>query len=678
MFQVRTRAPRGMQDSALSAKLAFVENKTEEIAAVKTALATNNMGLGDEFSEELVNKGMLADDVEGLVDEMYDFSDSMDSVDSFEDMIAALRALVEEADNIEALVSAFVKTELVGYLEEMIEDLEYEIKIWEEEITYEYSWYDDYIQENIDTCQMQIDAYEDLINQIEDDPDSIVLAITSTINYFISVEKMISDDLVSLIDGVVDEDNPSNLTAAELLDIKTEIVYVLKETIPSEEEVILVMELVELLNSLSGTTINYDTAVENYKGKMAAQALYTIEAFTNFLDVFDEDFFDEFLNFVTNEELSFEMINAEMVILVVEYFNTFYDNNQDLLDTIDAVFSDEEQELLFDEYSTMLEGLDGQEAANSLISSLSFAQLLNLQIIFEDSFGALLDAFVESDGEIVRQLTILQGYSMYGMVNYATGETYANETRTREASELTTYDLASEVCFILDAFLQSMDTDDFGEMTNFLLDSVFEVVMLQVGTLVGVVNDESPFSENEALDAKDAVKVGLDTANEDLLTFLQDLLEYLVDEDVMQEFKVVLADVHTHYSDEYGTNYDEEYNSERYMDDYRSNAGLVFIAGVYDDFMNNSNRGTLDDILDVVFNTWRENELLDISGFSSADVTDIQGAIADVLDLLNDEFSELKDLDYTDLDADDLKKLEDFQTAFEEAMLAFYNGEEMY
>ncbi|MBI9008858.1 MAG: hypothetical protein JEZ05_02395 [Tenericutes bacterium] len=677
VFQVRTRAPRGMQDSPLSVKLAYVVNKTEEVASVRTALAQSNMPLSDEFAEELVNKGMLSLEVQALVDEMDNFGDSMDDVDSFEGMMLALRALVGEMDNIEAVVSAFVKTELVPYLEELIEMEESNIDMWENEFDDPYNWYDEeYVQEKIDSIQMQIDAYEDLIDEIEADPDSIVLAITSTINYFISVEAMISDDLISLIDGLAETDSPSDLSAAELLNVKTEIVYVLRETMPTEEEVTLVMELVDLVSSLSGTTLNYDTAVENYKGKMAAQTLYSVEAFTNFLDVFDEAFFEEFLGFVSDEEMSDEMMSAEMFIMIVEYFNTFYDDNQDLFDTIGEIFTEEEQEALFDEYITVLSNMEGQEDMEAMFTSMDFQQLLDLQMMFEDSFGVVLDAFVESDGEIVRQIAISNTYYAYDLVNEATGETYANRTRVYEARELTNLDVMSEALYLVDAFLQSLDADGLNEMTSFLLDSIFESILAQFGMMTDMRGAELPFTTLEITAAKDAIAVGLEAANQDILTFSQNLVEYMVDEEVLQQYKVVLGNIHSYYATEYGSDYDSDYNLDMYMDDYSSNAELIFVAGVYDDFMTSRNRGTLDDILVVVFDTLGDADLLEITGLSTQEVTDMETAIADVLDLFNEDFANLKDLDYTNLNAGDLADIEAFKTEVETAVMAIYFGDQ--
>jgi hypothetical protein len=679
IFQVRTRAPRGMQDSALSAKLAFVANRDQEIANINLALSGSEMGamLGNDFSEELVNKGMLSSDVESMVDEFTDFITAYDDAESFEDFVEAIRGVIEEVDNIEALVSALVKTQLVSYLEMLVEELEDENDEYEEDLESSYSYYsDDELQEMIDANNLQIDTYEDLIDQIEEDADSIVLAITSTIEYFVSVEEMISDDLVSLVDGLSGVEEASDLNVNELVDIKEEIVSILRETMPTEESMVLVLEVIDLVSSLSGTSMNFDSTVENHKGKMAAKSLYTLEAFINFLDTFDKDFFEDFKAFAVNEELSEEMISAEIGILVVKYFDKFYDDNENLLDTLSEVFTDEEQEALFDEYKVAINEMgDEFEAIYGMVDTLNFEQLMNLQVIFEDSFGALLDAFVDSDGEVVRQVAILSSFSDDDNTNLATGEVYNNYTELIEARELAIYDLYSEAFGILNAVVQSLDDDDINEVTNFLLESIFMSLVTQIDILVGAVDEELGFSEAELLAAKEVISTSLDITSSDVLAFLQAVLGYIVEEDVFQEYKTVLQDSYDYFAEEYGTDYASEYNSELYLDEFESNASLIFLASFYDDFMTNRNRGTLDDILEVLFDAMSEDDLIAFTEMDVDDIAAMETTMVSILDLLSSEFGDISKFDYNDLNSTNLEDINTFKGALGILALQLYLDE---
>ena len=664
IFQVRTRAPRGMQDSALSAKLAFVANKAEEIAAVNQTFVANGMIMDEGFSEELVNKGMVSGDIEGLVEKLSGFSENMESAETFDDFIVIIRDLVDEAENIEALISALVKVELVEYLQEEIYTLEAEKYGWVERGDSDYYGFytETEIQDKIDALQLQIDAFEDLIEQIEDDPDAIVLAITSTIEYFISVEEMISGDLVALIDGL-DVDGTDNMNVTEYVDIKEEIVYILKETMPTLEEMVLVMDVMDLVASLSGTSLSYSTTVDNFKGKTAAQSLYSLEAFINFLDTMDENFFEEVKTIGNDDDLEYDMKNAELIILVVEYFDKFYDNNEDLFDTINAVFTDEEQEALFDEYKLAMGQLEGSEfeSVSSIMTSLNFQQLIDLQIIFGDSFGEILDAFVASDGEIVRQAMLYSNFTYYEDRDSPTGTMFSNVSEYEEAKEITSYRLLKEMIVMINAFVQSLDADELNEITSFLLDSVFEGIISEIDDLADFSYDDSLFTQAEALAAKNIVSNALELANEDILAFVQALLVFLIDEDIWEEYEAVIENVYDYYVGEYGEDFRGVYSFEYSDDEYDSNAKLIFVADLYDEFMTNNNRDTLDDILEVVFDALRSEDLSVMYNYEPATITTMETAIDTVLDLLSSNFNDIKDLDYTDLDSDDLELIESFK-----------------
>ena len=80
IFTVVTKAPKGMQDSAQSASVAYVENKEQEVTAMQLALEENlPMELDPGFAEELVNKGMLASEFEDMVDAFMTFVDTRTS-----------------------------------------------------------------------------------------------------------------------------------------------------------------------------------------------------------------------------------------------------------------------------------------------------------------------------------------------------------------------------------------------------------------------------------------------------------------------------------------------------------------------------------------------------------------------------------------------------------------------
>jgi hypothetical protein len=77
IFTVVTKAPRGMQDSVHSVSVAYIKNKTQEVASMKTAVATSPLAFGDEFAEELVNKGMLASEYTAMMDALEEAAETI-------------------------------------------------------------------------------------------------------------------------------------------------------------------------------------------------------------------------------------------------------------------------------------------------------------------------------------------------------------------------------------------------------------------------------------------------------------------------------------------------------------------------------------------------------------------------------------------------------------------------
>ena len=587
VFRVRTRAPRGMQDSSLSVSLAYVANKTAEVNNVRTVMQENQIQMTYEFSEELVNKGLLSEDLDGLLKEFKDFTEAMDTVDSFGDFMTALQGLLGEANNIEAIVSAFVKTELVDYLETEVEDLE-------DTLAYPPYWLD------TDNIQRQIDAYNDLIDEIESSPDQIVLAITSTIDYLISIEVLISNDLITLVDKIAATEDISTLNVNELVDVKEELVSVLRESIPSEEDMVLVMQVFDLVSQMAGTSFDYSN-IDNYKGKIAAQTLYSIEAFINFLDSFEKADFEAFIAELNSEDEE-EMQQAEIAIQFVKVFNKFYDNNQNLFDTIENVFTEAEREQLLNEYMDAV--MDTQNTPVDLTGVLNFQQLINLQVIFEDSFSDILDAFVESDGEIIRQYVISNCFrtSYYPETKYtnsALGIEYTNYTEYRVEREFNEIRLQRETVYLFNAYMQSISESEFNKIRAFLVESLFDGMKDALSSSEFPTNS-FPFTiaEVEALEV--VITNGFDDINSDLYSVLKALFKYLVDEDIFDEMLDVQKDIHNHFKQEYGYDY-KTTGGSYFTDDYESYSNTVFYAKVYDGFMTSRNRGYIDSILDFIF-----------------------------------------------------------------------------
>ena len=655
VFQVRTKAPRGMQDSGLSASIAYVANPTAEIALINSAIEDSNMSLPEGFAEELVAKGMIGTEFEDMMDEVETFVTAVQSAETVTEFYNAVDQLLASVDNVEALVSAVIKTLLVEQIEmiiaENIDDLDYYQEWYDEEPA---GYYKDYLGERVDSLEQEIAALQELLDQIENNPDYLVKSVTTTIEYFLSIEEMISTDLVGYIQNLSEVTDPANINVNELVLIKEEIVNILRETMPTQEDMVLMFEIYNTLMAVSGEVIEMETTVDNYVGKMAAQSLMTIEAFINFLDSLDSDYFTavkaEFT--VTSPNL---LNGAEVIILTIKYYDAFREDNAALLDQISSVFTDEEQEQLFDDYMTGMSELQSDEEYNMFVSqlvSINFELLIRLQNEFEEAFDAALDAFVERDGEILRQMVILQAFEYdywgdyYG--NWVTGEVYENSSEYNTARTITEMTIAQEVFYMIDAVLNVTDNEDYQTVIELIFDVIFDAIPAdeiasQTGIELTVINSLLTLAETT-----------MNETSADQLELLQNIVEYAVDEEVFATVIQLIEDMGDYESTTYGEDY------YYYDDPYLDYALLIVLAEIYDDFMTSGNRGLVDDIIAEFISALTDTNVQDLTGLTEQQVGFVETNLDDLLDFVKDELGNIANMNASDLSESDLTAIEDF------------------
>lgn len=650
VFQVRTKAPRGMQDSGLSASIAYVADPAAEIALINSAIANSDMELPDGFADELVAKGMIGSEFEDMMDEIDTFVAAVESAETVTEFYNAVDQLLSSIDNVEAIVSAVINTLLVERIEMTIADLEDDMIYYQEWYVDEpQGYYKDYLGERIAEIEQQIDAWEQLLNQIETNPDYLVTSVTTTVEYFLSIEQMISTDLVGYIQNLSEIDDPANINVNELVLIKDEIVDILRETMPSQEDMVLMFEIYNTLIAVSGEVVEVETTVENYVGKMAAQTLLSIEAFINFLDALDADYFT-----AVKAELAVANPNllngGEILILTIKYYDTFREDNEALLDQISNIFTDEEQEQLFNDYLASIPEIEDDEMypiVITLLGNLNFELILYLQTQFEDAFDAALDAFVARDGEIIRQLIILQGFEedfwedYYA--NWITGDTYASYQEFDLARMLIQMSVAEEALYIVDGVMGVTDNEDYQTLIELIFDAVpADELASQTGLELTIINSLLTLAETT-----------MNSTSADQLELLKNAIEYAVDEEVF----ATLAQLATDMSEYEETTYGEDYY---YDDPYLDNAILITVAGLYDGFMTSGNRGLVDDILVEFIAALSDTNVKDLTGLTDEQISNIETNIDELLDFVKTGLGEIADMDPTDLSEADLAQIESF------------------
>ena len=654
IFQVRTRAPRGMQDSPLSAKVAYVANVAAEVATIESAMDDLGMSTPDGFADELVRKGMLGSEAEALATSIQDFADEMENVQGIDDFYTALNALLEDVDNIEAIVSAVVKTVMVDELENMIDQ------------TY--------------PSDPQIDAYQAIIDEIESDPDAIVMAITSTIEYFLSIEAMIDQNLIDTINSLVETGDIKDMSVSELVLVKEEMVNILRDTMPTQEEMTMVFQVYDLLLAMSGSYTEIDVTVENYEGRMAVQAMYELEAFINFLDSLDQTFFTDLIAAVEYRDVEEVMYKSygpdltdesigEILILMIKQFAAFKADNQDLLDTISAGYIDEEKETIYNDIISSLEDVEGMSPYYvAMMQSIDFQVIIDLEASFGDAFDAVLNEFVDSDGEVIRQIVIANGfhYDWYDDIytNDVTGEDYDNYYDYNYAQQLVSYEIAGEVVKMVDAAFNELSSTDYINLATIMVDLV-------VPSMFAMSYDTS----TEMSPLVTVAEALISNSGADQFELIQNAVGYAVDEDVFGQLSQYETDVRDHYIAVYGADFYD--NSNYWEDDYDMYAQIILFASIYDDFMTSGNRGLVDDIISEVAVSMADDDFQDISSLTDAQVQAMQNAADNFLDVLKDAFHDIQGYNPDNLSASDMQDiddlLDDINTAFQAIGSSMYD-----
>lgn len=649
IFQVQTKAPRGMQDSGLSVSIAYVANATQEIASISQTLSDLSWNVPEGFSEELVRKGMTNVELEGYMEAFDVYNASLETAESMMDHYNALNTLLSNFQNIEAIISALVITVLPLSIQEQIDELQEQLD------NSSYYYYVD--QEEI---EMSIASLEALLLEIQNNPDDIVISIRATMDYLMSIEELISTDLVTYIQNLVNEvdvEDP-NFNIDEIILIKEEIVDVLRETMPSQEDMILMYQLFDVVASVSESSISLEVTVDDVTGKMAVSTMYSFEAAINFLDSLDQEYFEVIFSIIEENE-DYDLYVAEKVIKTIEYYDAFRDDNEALLESISNVFTDEEKEIMFDDYISSMQDNeiiedeygDQLDSLFTAFSNLNFELLLYLETTSKEAFDAALDVFVERDGELLKSLIILQGFTYYTYYddysNDATNESYENFGEFSHYQTLSTYDFLKELLYVLDGMFNTIDDEDYGT----LIEVIFAVIPTDLLVPALEIDNAS------AVSLKAAFNTMMDETKGNQLELIQNLVGYIIDEDVIDDLYQVEEDLYSYWTTEYN-NVDYLYIVEN--DTYVKYAFMIEMASYYADFMNNANRGLLDGIIDELVLFMRNSAFLENTLLTNDQIDYFATNVNDLLDYIKTTLNQIGDFDASDLSSSEVEEIEAF------------------
>jgi hypothetical protein len=387
-----------------------------------------------------------------------------------------------------------------------------------------------------------------------------------------------------------------------------------------------------------------------YPEKTAATALMSFEAFIRFLDGLDEAFFTE-LKAIGDEDNSDYMAEAKLSVLFIEYFDKFLDDNEDLLDQIDAIYTDEEKEQMFDQYMDSAEALMEENEVPSIVtfdlSFMSFERMMALRLVFEDAFNDLLDAMVKSEGQVILLIAEAQEYS----------ETYWDlPYEQRDYNEydynntVYQFEILDQIAYLMNSVVSEMTEDEFSELVDFLVDylKVYLPMVFNFGYEYSSV--QSPYDIEDMLEA---VETFIADTLEDGYDLSQTLFAYLDEKDVFAD-----------YLELYQSAFEDNPDLLEENEDYFS---LVFLLNFYDDFMSRSVKGNIDGIITEL------SALLANSAFDDTVVEFDTQTINDLLDYLDDVSDEANDFVYENMPRTQKDRLDEIFEEIQDIMVSTTN-----
>ncbi len=649
VFNVQTKAPRGMQDSILSTSIAYIENKTLQIALMEEAVSESAMPFNEDFIEELVNKGMLASEFVAMSDAMEAASDDLYTAETIMDYYELIKDLMDNMENPEPMISALVKYSLVDQLEEQIEFLELRIEEYQYYIDNGMDYWGSY-QDQIDELEIEMSGLYNMLDLINDSPDEIVKSVLFVFDYIRQIEEMVTDGLISDINNLMETDDLGSLNVAEIVLVKEEMVNILNETMPEHQDFILVISTLYTFSSAMAESEGIDVDGYIYPEKTAATALMSFEAFIRFLDGLDEAFFTE-LKAIGDEDNSDYMAEAKLSVLFIEYFDKFLDDNEDLLDQIDAIYTDEEKEQMFDQYMDSAEALMEENEVPSIVtfdlSFMSFERMMALRLVFEDAFNDLLDAMVKSEGQVILLIAEAQEYSeTYGDLPYEQRD-YNEYDYNNTVYQ---FEILDQIAYLMNSVVSEMTEDEFSELVDFLVDylKVYLPMVFNFGYEYSSV--QSPYDIEDMLEA---VETFIADTLEDGYDLSQTLFAYLDEKDVFAD-----------YLELYQSAFEDNPDLLEENEDYFS---LVFLLNFYDDFMSRSVKGNIDGIITEL------SALLANSAFDDTVVEFDTQTINDLLDYLDDVSDEANDFVYENMPRTQKDRLDEIFEEIQDIMVSTTN-----
>ena len=637
IFQVQTDAPRGYQDSPLSVSIAYVQNRAEEIILLNSLVQATLGDVPIGFVEELVNKGMVSADFSTVQEILVQFVlDISESDGDFVLINQSLSTLLSSDMNYEALISAFML-----YLPNIIDG---NIGSLEEEIDGLYEEYDNEtnpdiqatILTNIQLLEAELEVYTLLKDSIENSRDDLLLSLLHTLEYLISIHSQVSDNLITNLVNLGNIETIDDVVAEEIILIKDEIVAILLDNLPSMEDMIMMYEMINVIQ----LAMTSSSDQPQYPLQSAAHTILSIEAFAKMLDTIDVEYVNNVKGYVKQKTPN--MANAEIMILTIKYLDRFKSENKGLIDEIREVLTVEQQAELFDYYANYI-SLNYDNAQDVIdISKIIWLDDLAYETIYYinndtyDLIDPLLDWFGKTDGEIIRQAVILEGY------NVSDNNVYSNDTLNIIYSNETDYQIALQnTQFLILKYVLEMEYVLSKETTDADVKEYADLVF-------ALIPFEDYFETSNLNNVRTNVKEFFDNQAINIYTLVKGFLKYENDNEVIEDLIALNNQIDNYLRTKYGNDYLSQ--NQFQADPYQQYAYLIFLGNLIDRYMTSSYESKLDALINDFFVLFKTQEFLAMYDLSITEMDEYETIIeTEIVDYILSTSSLIKNYDVNSL-----------------------------
>lgn len=478
--------------------------------------------------------------------------------------------------------------------------------------------------------------------------ENLVLAVANAIEYAFDVYTALSEDFFGLLDELKDSNGVED--AETLFAIKDEIVDAFLDTLPSRRDLALVYRIfakaIEMIvdeNELS--ELFYDSATQ-----FANMNVLQFELFFKLLEEFDLDFYNDALE-ITETQTSKELAEIEVFVLVLKKVDDFLDENEELVNEIDAALTAEQKEklmlsMLRLQYE-LLENMYGVEIEFDEELYLDFVAVMNL--LGEKAF----DYIIESDGALLLLSAELAGFEIH--YDYYDHTSYYFNDVTNEA-----YDYYNEWAYARDL----VSVDYLAELANAYKATVVELSDEQILAIIDyfMANFEMAWSLDEYQDETfvEVITsfVGLATENlGDLRALFDELLAHAEETGFFAGLKATLTQIHEHYVDEFGPDYQGDEDNH----DYEENTMIIFLAKFLEPFYTD-NETKIEEFIDIFFDRFAELAEEGLIDATVEEVEEIRSELEAWVEDALDYFAEFKTYDPDNLTPNQKDRLSEFRS----------------